>query len=278
MAIAQRQAEFEIVSVDAMCVYREMDIGTAKPSAADRVAAPHHIVDIADPSEDYSLQLFQRDCAAAIRDIENRGKRALLVGGTGLYVRAAIDRLTVPPQFPEVKAALEAEPDTASLYARLRTLDPQAATKMEPGNRRRIIRALEVCEGSGRPFSSFGPGLDAYAPTAFRQLGLWPSRERQNERIEARFAAMLELGFVDEVRGLAVRPGGVSRTARQAIGYRQLFDHIENDRPLAECVDEAVTGTKQFARRQRVWFRRDPRIAWVDPDIGLAALLGRQDW
>jgi tRNA dimethylallyltransferase len=263
MRIAADDPEFEIVSVDAMCVYREMDIGTAKPTVADRAAVRHHLVDIVDPSDDYTLARFQRDCAAAVRDIEARGHRALLVGGTGLYVRAAVDGLDVPPRFPDVRDRLEALSDTAELYRRLQSADPLAATKMEPTNRRRIVRALEVTEGSGRPFSSFGPGLDAYPATQFRLIGLWPARQSLGERLAQRFAQMLDAGFVDEVRALAKRDGGVSRTARQALGYRQLFEHVETGRPLDECIDTAVKATVQFARRQRVWFRRDPRIAWL---------------
>lgn len=278
MAIARRDASFELVSVDAMCVYREMDIGTAKPSSRDRAEVPHHLLDVVDPSEDYSLTRFQDDCTAAVRDIEQRGKRALLVGGTGLYVRAAVDGLDVPPRFDDIRQSLEAEPDTAALHARLAALDPQAAAKMLPNNRRRVVRALEVCLGAGRRFSSFGPGLDAYPDTPFRLLGLWPSRESLAQRIEERFARMMHDGFLDEVRSLAARPGGVSRTARQALGYRQLLEHVEAGRLVDDCVDEAVRITKHFARRQRVWFRRDPRVAWLDPESDLTTLAGRQDW
>jgi tRNA dimethylallyltransferase len=193
-------------------------------------------------------------------------------------VRAAVDGLDVPPRFPEIKAALETEADTQALYARLVAVDAQAATKMLPNNRRRIVRALEVCEGSGRPFSSFGPGLDAYRPTPFRLVGLWPSRATLAVRLDARFAAMLDAGFVAEVRALARRAEGVSRTARQALGYRQLFEHVETGRDLGDCVAEAVKATVQFARRQRVWFRRDPRIAWLPADIEPRALVGTADW
>jgi tRNA dimethylallyltransferase len=276
MAIARTNDEFEIVSVDAMCVYRGMDVGTAKPSAAERAEVPHHLIDIVEPSDDYTVSRFQSDCANAVRDIEQRGKRALLVGGTGLYVRAAVDGLSVPPQFPEVKAALEADTDTAALHARLVALDPDAAAKMQPTNRRRVIRALEVCIGSGRPFSSYGPGLDTYRPTTFRLIGLWPSRAGMADAIKRRFTRMLEDGFVAEVERLAQSP--VSRTARQALGYRQLFEHVEAGRPLDECVDEAVTATVRFARRQRAWFRRDPRIAWFDPEVDLATVASGQNW
>ncbi|MEY2418118.1 MAG: tRNA dimethylallyltransferase [Actinomycetota bacterium] len=276
MAIARTNDQFEIVSVDAMCVYRGMDVGTAKPILADRAEVPHHLVDIVDASDDYTVSRFQSDCTNAVRDIEQRGKRALLVGGTGLYVRAAVDGLSVPPQFPDVKATLEADTDTVALHARLVALDPDAAGKMEPTNRRRVIRALEVCIGSGRPFSSYGPGLDTYRPTAFRLIGLWPSRAGIAAAIKRRFTRMLEDGFVTEVERLAQSP--VSRTARQALGYRQLFEHVEAGRSLDECVDEAVTATVRFARRQRAWFRRDPRIAWLDPEVDLATVASRQNW
>lgn len=276
MELVERDPSFEIVSVDAMCVYRGMDIGTAKPSVADQANVRHHLIDVVDPSDDYSLTRFQADCAAAVHDIEARGKRALLVGGTGLYVRAAVDGLDPPPRFPEVVARLETEPNTLALYARLQELDPQGATKMEPNNRRRIVRALEVCLGTGRPFSSFGPGLDAYPPTPFRLIGLWPTRQALAERLDARFHEMMAKGFLDEVRQLATQP--ISRTARQALGYRQLLEHVEGNRPLDDCVADAVRITKQFARRQRVWFRRDPRVSWLDADSDVAALVRAQNW
>jgi tRNA dimethylallyltransferase len=276
LALAQANPDFEIVSVDAMCVYRGMDIGTDKPTAAERAGVPHHLVDIVDPSDDYTVARFQTDCEEAVRAIEQRGKRALLVGGTGLYVRAAVDGLTVPPQFPDVKEQLEAEPDTRRLYLRLQGSDPAGAAKIDPNNRRRIVRALEVWLGSGRPFSTYGPGLDSYRPTAFRLIGLWPGRAELAMRIRARFDRMLAAGFVDEVTHLAAMP--VSRTARQALGYRQLFEHVEYGRPLDECVEEAVKATVRFARRQRAWFRRDPRISWFDPAVNLSAIAGRQNW
>ena len=276
MAIARDNADFEIVSVDAMCVYRGMDIGTDKATQDDRAAVPHHLLDIVDPSEDYTVARFQNDCAQAIRDIEQRGKRALLVGGTGLYVRAAVDGLSVPPQFPDVKADLEADDDTPALFARLRELDPAAAEKVESNNRRRIVRALEVCIGAGRPFSSYGPGIDSYGPTPFRVVGLWPGRVAMAERITARFERMLAAGVVAEVERLAT--GDVSRTARQALGYRQVFEHVEGGRALDECVAAAVTATVRFARRQRAWFRRDPRIGWFEPEVRLAEVACRQNW
>ncbi len=166
-AIALADRSWELVTIDSMQVYRGMDIGTAKPTAREQREVPYHLLDVADPWEDHDVARFQADARAAIADIESRGRRALLVGGTALYLRAVVDELTLPGQFPGVRAGLEAEPDTAALHARLAELDPTAAARMEPSNRRRIVRALEVTLGSGRPFSSFGPGLDEHPPTRF---------------------------------------------------------------------------------------------------------------
>ena len=174
-----------------------------------------------------------------------------------------LDDLDIPGQHPEVRAALEAEPDTTALHARLRALDPVAAGRMEPTNRRRIVRALEVTLGSGRPFSSFGPGVHAHPSTAFTMVGLGMEQAVLAERIATRYEAQLAAGFLDEVRGLVGHPRGLSRTARQALGYKELIDHLEGLLSLEEAVDLAVRRTRRFARRQRAWFRRDPRITWL---------------
>ncbi|MEQ1788050.1 MAG: tRNA (adenosine(37)-N6)-dimethylallyltransferase MiaA, partial [Acidimicrobiales bacterium] len=172
LELARRDPRWELVSVDSMQVYRGMDIGTAKPTPAERAEVPHHLLDRLDPWEDGTVAWFQREALAAIADIEARGQRALLVGGTALYVQAVVDELDIPGRYPEVRAQLEADPDTDALHARLRGLDPVAAARMEPGNRRRVVRALEVTVGSGRPFSSYGPGLDAHPPTPFTLVGV----------------------------------------------------------------------------------------------------------
>ncbi|HEY1280491.1 MAG TPA: tRNA dimethylallyltransferase, partial [Acidimicrobiales bacterium] len=177
MAAARAMADVEIVAVDALQVYRGMDIGTAKPTPADRAEIPHHGLDLAEPWEDVTVVEYLAAYDDAVAGIASRAHRPLLVGGTGLYLRAAVDRLQPPGEWPGVRMALEAEPDTAALHARLRQLDPDAAAKMEPSNRRRVIRALEVCVGSGRPFSSYGPGLDHYPPAATAQIGLRWRRE-----------------------------------------------------------------------------------------------------
>jgi tRNA dimethylallyltransferase len=163
--LARSRTDLEIVTVDSMQVYRGMDIGTAKPSAAEQLEIRHHLIDIVDADDDYTVSRFQADCREVLESIESRGNRAILVGGTGLYFQAITDDLEIPGQFPEVRTQLESDPDTVGLHRRLHELDPVAAARMDSANRRRVIRALEVVLGSGRPFSSFGPGLDAY-PTA----------------------------------------------------------------------------------------------------------------
>jgi tRNA dimethylallyltransferase len=277
---AIRRGDCEIVSVDSMCVYRGMDIGTSKPDAAARRAVPHHLLDLVDPDEEFTLTEFQRASRAALDDIEGRGRHALLVGGTGLYLRSVVDDLDVPGRYPELAASLEAELDAgraepADLHARLAELDPVGAARMEPTNRRRVVRALEVTLGAGRPFSDFGPGLTAYPASGVPQVGLAASVEETDRRITARFSVMVEAGLVDEVRALAARPQGISRTARQALGYREVLAHVERGVPLEDCLEEAVRRTRQFARRQASWFRRDPRIAWSAGPVEASELLER---
>jgi tRNA dimethylallyltransferase len=273
--VARRLGRAEIVTVDSMQVYRGMDIGTAKPAPALRAEVPHHLLDVVDPWDEYDVTRFGADVAAALADIAARGATALLVGGTGLYLRAALGEVAAPGQYPDVRAELDAEPDTAALHRRLAQLDPVAAGRMEPSNRRRVVRALEVCVGSGHPFSSYGPGLAVYPPTRVRLFGLRPSRAALDRRIVARYREQLAAGFLDEVRALAAAPRPLSRTAAQALGYRELLDHLAGAGPLDEAVDRAVVRTRQFARRQERWFRRDPRIRWLDlpgddPDPGAA--------
>ena len=270
LAVATALDDVEIVSLDAMQVYRGMDIGTAKPSPAERTAVRHHLVDVADPSEEWSVRATQAAARAAVADIEARGRRALLVGGTGLYVRAVVDGLHVPPRDVDVRAALEREAATATglarAYRRLETADPLAASRIEPGNRRRIVRALEVLETTGRPFSSFGPGLTEYGLPAFDVglVGVWLPRAELGRRIADRFCAMRAEGLEAEVRALAARSRGLSRTAAQAIGYKEMLSHLAGEiASPADAFELAVRRTRQFARRQRVWFRRDPRIRWV---------------
>ena len=266
LEIATRLGDVEIVSVDSMQVYRGMDVGTDKPTAETRARIPHHLIDLVDPSKEFSVAEFQAAARAAIADIEARGKRALLVGGTGLYLHAIVDDLDIPGQWPEYRAELEADPDTGAMHGRLAELDPVAAGRMEPTNRRRVVRALEVTLGSGRAFSSFGGGLMAFPPTDFSLRGIALPPEIVSRRIGERYARQLVDGFLDEVRQLAARPEGLSRTARQALGYRELLDHVAGHITLDDALDLAIRRTRGFARRQRAWFRRDPRIRWLTPD------------
>lgn len=278
--VAGGLGDVEIVTGDSMQVYRGMDIGTAKPGPAQRAAVAHHLIDLAEPDEEWTLTRWLSAARAAVAGIEARGRRALVVGGTGLYVQALVDGLQPAPRFPDLAAGLAAEADTARLHRRLAELDPVGAGRIEVGNRRRVLRALEVTIGTGRPFSANGPGLAAYPPTSWRLAGLWLPRQVVAGRIGSRLAAMVDAGFVGEVEALAARPGGLSRTARQALGYRQVLAHVEGGVALAEALEQTARATRAFARRQRVWWRRDPRVRWYgaahNPLAVSPALLG--DW
>jgi tRNA dimethylallyltransferase len=285
LAAARTLGDVEIVTVDSMQVYRGMDIGTAKPTRAERDGVAHHLLDLAGPHEQFTLARFLAEAHKALAAIEARGRRALLVGGTGLYYQALVDGLEVPGQDDGVRAALEAraadDAGLADLYGELADLDALAASRIEPGNRRRVVRALEVTLATGRPFSSFGSGV--FERQAGRGLdvaaaAVWLPRAATARRIERRFAAMAAAGLVEEVERLAAAPGGMSRTARQAIGYKEILDHVEGSGMTLEGgLSRAVDRTRALSRRQRMWFRRDPRISWFgaadNPLAVLPALL-----
>lgn len=262
MAVARELNTVELVSVDSMQVYRGMDIGTAKPTMGEQAQVRHHCIDLVEPTESFTVGDFKPAHDAAVADIEARGGHALLVGGTGLYHRVVIDDFDLPGEFPEVRAALDEEPDTLSLHARLVQLDPAAAAKMEPDNRRRVVRALEVTMGADRPFSSFGPGVDSYPSSPVVQIGLRRPRPEIAQRVEARVHAMITAGLVDEVGRL--HAVGLSRSAAQALGYKEIIDHLEGRVGQDEAIDMIITRTRQFAVRQDRWFRRDPRVRWID--------------
>jgi len=266
MAVAAHDDRVELISADSMQVYRGMDIGTAKPTAEEQAAVRHHLIDILDPDQDYTVSQFVHDVRAAADDIRSRDRIPVMVGGTGLYVRAIVDDLEIPGQFPEVRAELDQNLDTEAMHRQLSELDPTAAERMEPTNRRRVVRALEVTLGSGRPFSSFGPGLEKYRPSRINQVACDRPRPTLDERIKRRYDLQMELGFLDEVAAVAGRPKGMSKTARQALGYKELLEHLENDVALDEALDLANQRTRRFARRQQRWYRRDPRIEWFDLD------------
>ena len=277
--LARALGDVEIVTVDSMQVYRGFDIGTAKPTSAERDEVPHHLLDLVEPEQEFSVADFQRHALTALADIDRRGKRAVLVGGTGLYLRAVIDGLDLPGRFPDVRVALDAEPDTATLHARLAALDPVAASRTTASNRRRIVRALEVTIGSGRPFSSFGPGLESYPAVDVTQVAIDVPLAELDRRIEVRVHDMLDAGLLDEARRLQGRQ--LSRTAASALGYQELLEHLDGARTLENAVGEIVRRTRRLARRQLRWFRRDPRVVWGavgDEGVVVTRLTDHSSW
>ena len=262
--LARHRSNVEIISIDSMAIYRGMNIGTATPTIAEQEEIPHHVINIVDPSDEFALPLFQLAVKKALKEITDRGNRAVLVGGTGLHVRSVVDRLEIPPRFLSIRDEIELVSETSFLYRKLNDLDPTAAAKIEPGNRRRIVRALEVTLGTGRPFSSFGPGLDVYPPSPFTQIGIRLPRDLNDLRIVDRYKKQIDDGFVEEVRNLVSDGRKLSKTASQALGYKQIISYIEGENTLDEAIESAVSSTRRFARRQEKWFRRDPRIQWLD--------------
>jgi tRNA dimethylallyltransferase len=278
MAAALANANTELVVCDAMQVYKRMDIGTAKPTVQDQAQVPHHCIDMVAPSERFTVSDYQVKARAAVADITGRGKNALVVAGTGLYLTSLIDELSFPGEWPEIRRELQQEPEVSRLYRQLKELDPEAASKIERSNRRRIERALEVCIGSGKPFSATGPGTGAYPDNGVVQIGLlWP-REMLVARVEQRVHNMMAAGFLDEVQQLR-KDGNMSHTAKQALGYAELLRHLEGKCTLDQAVGDIVIHTRQFAVRQERWFRRDPRITWVnierDPVSEIGSVLAK---
>lgn len=267
MAVAQAETSAQnpvhIVAVDAMQVYRDMNIGTAKPTLQDQSLVPHHCLDLVDSHERFTVAEFKKSATVALDEIAKVDGRVLFVAGTGLYLTAVIDDLVLPGEFAETRITLEQETNTAVLFARLTELDPQAAQKIEQSNRRRIVRALEVCIGSGKPFSSFGPGTSAYPDNGVIQIGLRWSRERLAQRVADRVHAMMSDGLLAEVTALRNSKNGLSRTAAQALGYKELLVYLDGKMGLDEAVNQTIIHTRQFAVRQERWFRRDPRIKWI---------------
>jgi tRNA dimethylallyltransferase len=276
MAAAQVNGNTQIVVCDAMQVYKRMDIGTAKPTTEDQQLVQHHCIDLVAPSARFTVSDYQKDARAAVAKIHEAGANALVVAGTGLYLTSLIDELSFPGEWPAVRAELQREPDVAALYRHLKALDPVAAKNIERSNRRRIERALEVCIGSGKPFSDNAPGTGAYPDNGVVQIGLlWP-RDVLVKRVESRVKAMLQRGFLEEVVQLR-KDGAMSQTARQALGYAELNRHLDGRCTLDQAIGDIVIHTRQFAVRQERWFRRDPRIRWVhiekDPVAEIAPIL-----
>jgi tRNA dimethylallyltransferase len=261
----------EIVNTDAMAVYRGMDIGTAKPAPAERRGIPHHLLDLLDVTEPLTVAEFQGWARAAVADIRARGRTPVLVGGSALYTRAVLDRFEFPGTDPQVRRRLEAElaeVGAPALHRRLAEVDAAAAAQILPDNGRRIVRALEVVTITGRNFSATLPAME-YADPRSVQVGVDIDRATLDPRIEQRVRSMFDLGLVDEVRRLLDRGLAEGRTARTAIGYREVAAYLARETSLDEAVEATVTATRRFSRRQDGWFRKDPRVVWVgwdDPD------------
>ncbi len=255
----------EVINADSMQLYRGMDIGTAKLTADERHGVPHHLLDIWDVRQTANVAGYQRLARAAIDDVAARGRVPILVGGSGLYIRGALGDLNFPGTDPAVRERLEAElaaAGAAALHARLAGLDPAAAAAILPSNGRRIVRALEVIEVSGRPFTATLPGYESSRPAV--QIGVRVPRDELDRRIAARVDAMWAGGFEDEVRRLERAGLRDGRTASRALGYAQMLRYLAGEWTLAQARDETARATRRFARRQESWFRRDPRITWLD--------------
>jgi tRNA dimethylallyltransferase len=253
----------EVINADAMQFYRGMDIGTAKITMAERRGVPHHLLDILDVTQEASVSDFQQQARAVIADIHARGKRAILAGGSGLYVRAALDVLEFPGTDPQIRKQLEAELDEAGvkgLLVRLRAVDPVSAGRVSDA--RRIIRALEVHQLTGRPFSSFMPQREYFQPAV--QIGLAVDREVLRERLARRVHAMVDSGLLDEVRRLDAAGLRRGKTAPRALGYAQFLKVLDGEATVDVAAEQTIVATRQFARRQLTWFRADPRISWLD--------------
>jgi tRNA dimethylallyltransferase len=253
----------ELIAVDAFTIYRGMDVGTASPSAEERAEVVHHLVDVLDPWQELTVAAFQRLARAAIADVRHRGATPLLVGGSGLYWRAVVDDLRFPPTDPSVRARLEGQWGERPLdaHAHLATLDPSAAARIDPPNLRRTVRALEVIELTGAPFSAGDDGWDRHASVVgdLTVAYLEPEGAALRERIAARATAMVVGGLLDEAATLRGLPRPLSRTAAQAIGYAEALAVLDGELPIGDLADTIARRTWRYARRQRAWFRADPR-------------------
>ncbi|MFJ6855711.1 tRNA (adenosine(37)-N6)-dimethylallyltransferase MiaA [Streptomyces sp. NPDC091271] len=254
----------EVVNADSMQLYRGMDIGTAKLTLPERAGVPHHLLDIWDVTEAASVAEYQRLARIEIDRLLAEGRTPVLVGGSGLYVKGAIDALEFPGTDPGVRARLEqelTEHGSGALHARLAAADPEAARAILPGNGRRIVRALEVIEITGKPFTANLPSGEAVYDAL--QIGVDVERPELDERIRTRVDRMWEAGLVDEVRDLEARGLREGRTASRALGYQQVLAALAGECTEEEARTETVRATKRFARRQDSWFRRDPRVRWL---------------
>jgi tRNA dimethylallyltransferase len=265
LEVAQRY-DGEIINADSMQLYQGMDIGTAKLTVKERRGIPHHLLDILKVSQDASVAQYQEQARAAIEDIQSRGKIAIVVGGTGLYIKSIVDEMNFPETDPDLRKKLEGEAEllgAAELYSRLRLLDPEAAAAIEPANTRRIIRALEVIEVTGKPYSANLPSDTSLRFPDALHIGLSMERSSLAPRIEARVHRMFEQGLISEVESLLSEGLLEGATAQRAIGYAQVIALIRGEVTQKLAIEETVVATRQYVRRQETWFKRDQRIQWI---------------
>jgi tRNA dimethylallyltransferase len=264
----------EVVSADSRTVYRWMDIGTAKPSIDERRRLPHHLIDVVDPDEAYSLALYQRQALQAIERIRARGRLPLLVGGAGLYVSAVCDGLALPevPPDAEFRSSLErlaGESGWQELQRQLAAVDPESARRIDPRNVRRVIRALEVFRATGRPFSAWQTPLADW-PVRGVLIGLRLERAALNARIDARIDEWVQAGLLDEVRGLLERGYQPSLASMSGLGYREIAEFLRGGLDLPGALDQLKLATHQYAKRQMTWFGRRPGVTWLETADGIA--------
>ena len=266
----------EVVNADSMQLYRGMDIGTAKLLPSERQSIPHHLLDILNVSEDASVAQYQSLARAAIDEIRERGKAAVVVGGTGLYIKSIIDEMNFPETDPAIRKKLEDEAEivgAAGLYARLKEVDPEAASAIEPANTRRIIRALEVIEVTGEPYSANLPSDTSLRYPDAHHFGLAMERSSLAPRIEARVHRMWEKGLVAEVEKLISEGLLLGTTAQRAIGYAQVLSALAGEITETKAIEETIVATRQYVRRQETWFKRDQRIQWISEDVSRLAFI-----
>ena len=279
-----QSAPVEIVSVDSALVYRGLDIGSAKPGEALRKHIAHHLVDICEPTDNYSAGRFVADATSIIKDIHARGRVPLLVGGTMLYLRALLHGLAPLPQAsPQMRREIDARAAREGwcvLHAELARLDPQAAVRINSSDSQRIQRALEVCYATGRPISELQ--RDTVSPLAGHRVRAWAlsptDRAVLHQRLEQRFYSMLTAGFLDEVRSLHRRGDlNPSHSSIRAVGYRQLWAHLEGEYDLEEATRRGISATRQLAKRQLTWMRSERSLNWLDPDMPLSQASWNRD-
>lgn len=256
----------EVINADSMQVYRGMDIGTAKISHEQRQGIAHHMLDVLDVNQDATVAWYQSEAREVIDEIHSRGKNVVIVGGTGLYIKSVIDELNFPDTDPMVRHTLNKEAEELgidAMFERLERLDPAAALAIDRANLRRIIRALEVIEITGKPFTANLPREESIRYPNARQFGLVMDRDLLSERIDVRVNSMFDNGLVSEVQMLIDKGLLEGRTAQRALGYSQVISHLKGDTSLEEAIEETKRATRQYARRQETWFSRDTRIKWI---------------